>query len=301
MAQSNMLGGGSRGQSYLGTRANNPANVIEADRNPLITDVMGYAIGTLWINVPESIGWLLTNVEATLETGGKQVATWEELTGTITIPLPIAQGGTNATTMTNTNGVIYYDGTRLVTTTVGSATQVLTSNGPGVAPTFQASSGGSGSWTLIETKTVVDNPFIEFITGITPDFEDFIIVHNDVSSATGGTNQLLFVQISIDGGGSYISTGYRLGNDAAAGLGINSIIDSDSRASGVAFLYNITSGSGYVMASSSATAFNPGSVAASTSSGSAYETPGQVVNALRVIMQDSSNLTGTFSLYSLTQ
>ncbi len=60
--------------------------------------------------------------------------TTETLTGT----LAIANGGTNATSMTNTFGVNYFDGTRLVTTTVGASTQVLTSNGVGVAPTFQA-------------------------------------------------------------------------------------------------------------------------------------------------------------------
>lgn len=57
-------------------------------------------------------------------------------------PIQIAFGGTNASSMTNTDGVVYFDGTSLVTTTVGSATQVLTSNGAGVAPTFQAAGGG---------------------------------------------------------------------------------------------------------------------------------------------------------------
>jgi hypothetical protein len=63
----------------------------------------------------------------------------ETLSGT----LAIANGGTNATSMTNTFGVNYFDGTRLVTTTVGTAAQVLTSNGAGVAPTFQASAAAS--------------------------------------------------------------------------------------------------------------------------------------------------------------
>lgn len=63
----------------------------------------------------------------------------------ITAPVSIANGGTNATSMTNTDGVVYYDGTRLVTTAVGSATQVLTSNGAGVAPTFQPAAGGGVS------------------------------------------------------------------------------------------------------------------------------------------------------------
>jgi trimeric autotransporter adhesin len=53
------------------------------------------------------------------------------------VPVAIADGGTNATSMTDTDGVIYYDGISLVTTTVGTANQVLTSNGAGNAPTFQ--------------------------------------------------------------------------------------------------------------------------------------------------------------------
>jgi len=69
------------------------------------------------------------------------------LTISATNPIPIANGGTNATSMTNTFGVNYFDGTRIVTTTVGTAGQVLTSNGAGVAPTYQAASGGITSIT----------------------------------------------------------------------------------------------------------------------------------------------------------
>lgn len=53
-------------------------------------------------------------------------------------PIEISFGGTNATSMATTDGVVYFDGTRLVTTAVGTATNVLTSNGAGMAPTFQA-------------------------------------------------------------------------------------------------------------------------------------------------------------------
>lgn len=70
------------------------------------------------------------------------------LTTDVTGILPIANGGTNASTMATTDGVVYYDGTRLVTTAVGTATQVLTSNGPGLAPTFQAAGSGSSSVTI---------------------------------------------------------------------------------------------------------------------------------------------------------
>lgn len=70
------------------------------------------------------------------------------LTLNLTAPVSIANGGTNATSMTTTFGVNYFDGARLLTTSVGTAGQVLTSNGIGVAPTFQASGGGGGITTL---------------------------------------------------------------------------------------------------------------------------------------------------------
>ena len=55
------------------------------------------------------------------------------------IPIEIAKGGTNSTTMSNAYGVNYFDGTSIVTSAVGTATQVFTSNGAGSAPTFEDS------------------------------------------------------------------------------------------------------------------------------------------------------------------
>lgn len=66
-----------------------------------------------------------------------------DLTSEVTGITPMNNGGTNAGSMATTYGVNYYDGTRLVTTSVGTATHVLTSNGVGVAPTFQAPTTGT--------------------------------------------------------------------------------------------------------------------------------------------------------------
>ena len=54
----------------------------------------------------------------------------------------VAQGGTGAGTFTD-NGILYGNGTgAIAATAVGTAAQVLTSNGAGVAPTFQDVAGG---------------------------------------------------------------------------------------------------------------------------------------------------------------
>lgn len=58
--------------------------------------------------------------------------------------MPIVEGGTNATSMATVDGTAYFDGTRVVVTPTGTGLQVLTSNGAGMAPTYQNTSAGSG-------------------------------------------------------------------------------------------------------------------------------------------------------------
>ena len=63
----------------------------------------------------------------------------------LTTDLTVAQGGTGAGTFA-ANGILYGNGTSAVAATaVGTATHVLTSNGSGVAPTFQAAAAGGAT------------------------------------------------------------------------------------------------------------------------------------------------------------
>lgn len=106
-------------------------------------------------------------------------------------PLPIANGGTNATSMTNTDGVVYYSGTALATTAVGTAGQVLTSNGVGMAPTFQPSSGGVPTTNPAFQVYLNGDP-----TNVTGDGTTYKIafdtaVFNVSSSFNTGTNQFV--------------------------------------------------------------------------------------------------------------
>jgi hypothetical protein len=83
----------------------------------------------------------------------------------LTIPVTIADGGTNATSFTTTDGVVYYNGTSLVTVaSTGTSGQVLTSNGVGVAPTFQSGGGGGGIVTIDGTTGSVTGSTVT-ITG----------------------------------------------------------------------------------------------------------------------------------------
>lgn len=89
------------------------------------------------------------------------------------VPVTIAHGGTNAITFATTDGVVYFDGTRLVTTAVGTAGQLLTSNGVGMAPTFQ-NAPSSGITTI--------NGDVGSVTGTTVTF-------------TGGTSGAVFTGV----------------------------------------------------------------------------------------------------------
>ena len=51
--------------------------------------------------------------------------------------------------MVYTNGTCYFDGKDVITTTLGTSTQVLTSNGAGVAPTYQIAPGGDVKYAKI--------------------------------------------------------------------------------------------------------------------------------------------------------
>lgn len=81
----------------------------------------------------------------------------ETLTG---ILVPANGGtGTNASSYT-TDGVFYWNGTNFATTSAGSAGQVLTSNGAGVAPTYQAGGGGGSVMFTNDTgSTSASNAF----------------------------------------------------------------------------------------------------------------------------------------------
>lgn len=74
------------------------------------------------------------------------------LTG-LTTDLSVAQGGTGAGTFT-ANGVLYGNGTSAIAATAtGTSGQVLTSNGSGSAPTFQAVAAGGKVLQVVQAST----------------------------------------------------------------------------------------------------------------------------------------------------
>ncbi len=119
-------------------------------------------------------------------------------------PIAISQGGTNASSMGTVDGVAYYDGTSLVTTDAGISMQLLTSNGPGLAPTWQAGGGGAPSgegWDFIDSQTGTAGVFQLDFTSL-GSYNILKIV------LAPGNNPLVGVRYSTNGGASYVSSGY---------------------------------------------------------------------------------------------
>ncbi len=82
------------------------------------------------------------------------LGTPSSLTLTNATDLPVTGGGTGVATLTD-KGVLFGNGTAAVgITDVGTATHVLTSNGAGLAPTFQAAGGGGTALELYAENPV---------------------------------------------------------------------------------------------------------------------------------------------------
>jgi len=109
------------------------------------------------------------------------------------IPIEVSKGGTNATSLATQYGVVYYDGTSLVTTSAGTATHVLTSNGSGVAPTFQALGAGPLSINAqTDTYTLVIGDAGKLVTMTKSAANDLIIPKNSAVAFPIGTQVLVY-------------------------------------------------------------------------------------------------------------
>lgn len=80
----------------------------------------------------------------------------------------------------------------------GTSGQVLTSNGAGAEPTWQAAPGGD--LVFISTGTASSSASLDF-TGLTSDYWMYIFVGNNIIPATGSTD--LYFRTSTDGGSTF--------------------------------------------------------------------------------------------------
>jgi hypothetical protein len=192
---------GTNGQLLIGATAAPPAFASLTSSGGTIVITTGAntlnieASGSTSSSFPTDSGTAVPALGALTIAGGANIAT-SGSGSTVTIDLdgvvPIANGGTNASSMATTDGTVIFDGTRLVTTATGTSGQVLTSNGVGVAPTYQnvsasgavTSVSGGNNITITGTATA---PIVN-VSGTTNHAVQVGNSTNSLTSLSVGTN-----------------------------------------------------------------------------------------------------------------
>ena len=140
-----------------------------------------------------------------------------DIAGALTLgtDLAVAQGGTGASTFA-ANGILYGAGTgAIAATAVGTDGHVLTSNGSGVAPTFQAAGGGGASDIndLSDALTNSSGKTIGLGTGA---------LANDDGSTNNNTALGYNALNTVETGYQHVAVGYEAGKDVTTAYSTSS-------------------------------------------------------------------------------
>lgn len=226
--------------------------------------------------------------------------------------LPVSAGGTSVTS--NTAYGIMTGGTSstgdLQTVTLGASGTQLASAGAGAIPVFNAAP--SYKLVKIDGQTVSNVTSFVFTSGITSTYKNYCLLYTRITRASGTTP--LMIRISTDAGSTYKSTGYTTGNTGqnynsttltngnfTSGLMAQPQSASTNIGSGLIYIYNLTSGVGYVT-SQGLVENGPVGTPTNTWCVGSYNTAAQTVNALQIVTQNGSvNFSGKFTLYGILE
>jgi hypothetical protein len=247
----------------------------------------------------------------------------------------ISGGATGLTTTAATSAVeltgilnVGSGGTGLITTTAygiitggTTATGNFQNAGTGTSGQYYKSGGASalGTWTstssignlvLIQSQTASSSSTLTFTTGITATYNNYMVV---ISNYKASTSQNLLLQISTNGGSSYISSGYSggvnqsvwnsatlLNSNLTVGFLLGFSVTTTQPTNGVVYLQNFTSGAGYPMCQGQLTGvFNSNFGTCILSS--LYDTASTTVNAFQIGPSTGTLSTGTFTLYGILE
>jgi len=191
----------------------NDAGICSFDNTAFVVDANGYvslvgggvapplltAAGDSGTAVPDGTGKL------TFEggTGITTVATANKVTTNLDSPVLVVNGGTERAS--HTEYAVICGGTTTTSAqqsiaSVGTAAQVLTSNGAGALPTFQAVPAGSG-WVFLDTATAAASATLDFVTNIDATYNLYAFVLSDILPASD--NRPFQVLTSANAGVSY--------------------------------------------------------------------------------------------------
>lgn len=293
----------------------------------------GTAAGTSLVQTGDTTGALVIKTGSSAATAATFNA---DQTTTLAQPLPIASGGTGATTLSGitvgnatnatlattattatnlaggSNGTIPYQSAAGTTAMLAAGTsgQVLQSNGSS-APSWITPS--SGAMTLITTTTASFSATVDF-TGLTSTYRNYVVI---VSNATPQTNNAaLVLRTSTNNGSSYdagasdyYSTGTNFGNstwnyvavlDDRAYINASGMVNNTTQG-GTSFTLTLVNPSGATRTQWYATGVENGTseVGAFTRGGYRVATTG-AVNAIRFLYGSGNIASGTFKLYGIS-
>lgn len=160
----------------------------------------------------------------------------------------------------------------------------------------------NNSLTLISTQTVSSVASLEFTSDISGSPINYLILCDNVTS--GGTGYALFAQISTDNGATYIFTDYssvQLGTPPGLSVLVYGKFDATLTSSSQCTLFNVGTPSGLVTSISQSMGWSLISGNAVFSDQCVYTIASTTVNAIQLVMNDGSDFSGTFSLYSYAQ
>jgi hypothetical protein len=198
--------------------------------------------------------------------------------------------------------------------TPGTSGKVLQYNGASSLPTWvTAPAGGTNRLVLIQSQTASSSSSLTFTSGITSTYNDYWVLMSSINLSASNPLQ---IQISTNGGSSYITSGYFTGinsiaSTAASGTWSNAINATSylvavySNGSSYylytnLYLYNMTAGSGFVCSQGSGSAGDMSTVNKFTFPQGVYGTASTTVNALKFV-PSSGTFSGTITLFGILE
>ena len=233
--------------------------------------------------------------------------------GTIMGPYDPLVGGSTSSTINQINtgaagAILLSQGASVnpnwETGTSGTGT-TLTAN----ATTYQISlATGYGAWNLIQTQTVSTSP-VTFTTGISSTYNNYMLVGENIVASSASVGNIA-IQFSSNGGSSYISSGY---SNTAYLYTYNATTATTSSSTSEYMIYP-QNNTGYnssfqvLIGSLALSQFKTGCGMAFLTNGTATNivllkcnyTTGTAMNALQVYNDNAGTISGTFTLYGIT-
>lgn len=156
-----------------------------------------------------------------------------------------------------------------------------------------------GSLTLIQTQAASSVAALTFTSGISSAYSNYVLIADNVIDPSFAVSDNLLIQLSTNGGSTYISTGYVNGATLTSTVGLlASVFASATSVSSCAlYMTNMTTGIGFITSFAETTVFDSPSTILNAVNSGVYTTNNITVNALQVVLESGSAFSGNFSLY----